>query len=70
MGCGILYRMVAERIGLSATLATRRTGSSPVVCTIMEWFKKINSAMLAPWHGADGHLCFRTASKTWRLAGG
>ena len=25
MGCGILYRMVAERIGLSATLATRRT---------------------------------------------
>ena len=26
MGCGILYRMVAERIGLSATLATRRTG--------------------------------------------
>jgi len=24
MGCGILYRMVAERIGLSATLATRR----------------------------------------------
>ena len=27
MGCGILYRMVAERIGLSATLATHRTGS-------------------------------------------
>ena len=26
MGCGILYRMVAERIGLGATLATRRTG--------------------------------------------
>ncbi len=25
MGCGILYRMVAERIGLGATLATRRT---------------------------------------------
>jgi hypothetical protein len=25
MGCGILYRMVAERIKLSATLATRRT---------------------------------------------
>ncbi len=26
MGCGILYRMVAEQIGLRATLATRRTG--------------------------------------------
>jgi hypothetical protein len=26
MGCGILYRMVAERIGLSATLTTRRRG--------------------------------------------
>jgi hypothetical protein len=26
MGCGILYRMVEEQIGLSATLATRRTG--------------------------------------------
>jgi hypothetical protein len=25
MGCGILYRMVVERNGLSATLATRRT---------------------------------------------
>ncbi len=25
---------------------------------------KINSTMLAPWHGADGHPCFRTASKT------
>jgi hypothetical protein len=25
MGCGILYRMVAEQIGLRATLATRRT---------------------------------------------
>ena len=24
--------------------------------------------MLAPWYGADGHPCFRTASKTWRLA--
>jgi len=31
MGCGILYRMVAERIGLSATLATRRTVASDVV---------------------------------------
>jgi hypothetical protein len=28
------------------------------------------SAMVAPWHGADGHPCFRTASKTWRLAVG
>ena len=27
------------------------------------------SAMLAPWHGADGHPCFRS-SKTWRLAVG
>jgi hypothetical protein len=26
MGCGILYRMLAERVGLCATLATRRTG--------------------------------------------
>jgi hypothetical protein len=26
MGCGILYRMVAEWIGLCAMLATRRTG--------------------------------------------
>jgi hypothetical protein len=26
MGCGILYRMVAERIELCAMLATRRTG--------------------------------------------
>jgi hypothetical protein len=28
------------------------------------------STMVAPWHGADGHPCFRTASKTWRLAVG
>jgi hypothetical protein len=27
MGCGILYRMLAEQIGLCATLATRRTDS-------------------------------------------
>ena len=26
--------------------------------------------MLAPWHGADGHLCFKTASNSWCLAGG
>jgi hypothetical protein len=26
MGCGILYRMSAEWVGLCATLATRRTG--------------------------------------------
>ncbi len=28
MGCGILYWMLAEQIGLCATLATRRTGVS------------------------------------------
>ena len=31
-------------------------------------FKLFFSAMVAPWHGADGHPCFRTVSKTWRLA--
>ncbi len=30
MGCGILYRMLAEQIGLCATLATRRTGLTHV----------------------------------------
>ena len=36
MGCGILYRMVAERIGLSATLAVRMSdcvqGIEPCEC--------------------------------------
>ncbi len=31
MGCGILYRMVAEQIGLCATLAMRRTDVHSVV---------------------------------------
>jgi hypothetical protein len=34
MGCGILYRMVAERIGLSATLATRRTIQRGETCAL------------------------------------
>jgi hypothetical protein len=37
MGCGILYRMVAERIGLCATLATRRTNTTPVPDNVREW---------------------------------
>jgi hypothetical protein len=28
------------------------------------------SAFVGAWHGANGHLCFKTASKTWRLASG
>jgi hypothetical protein len=32
MGCGILYRMVVEQIGLRATLATRRMGSVCLAC--------------------------------------
>ena len=35
MGCGILYRMVAEQIGLSATLATRRTVPNAFVQTVV-----------------------------------
>ena len=37
MGCGILYRMVAERFGLSATLATRRTDKLRVRVLWEEW---------------------------------
>ncbi len=36
MGCGILYRMVAEQIGLCAMLATRRTDHLSVcVCVFL-----------------------------------
>ena len=37
MGCGILYRMVAERIGLGATLATRRTDFTALAHVRTEW---------------------------------
>jgi hypothetical protein len=35
MGCGILYRMVAEQIGLGATLATRRTRMASIAIIVM-----------------------------------
>ncbi len=34
MGCGILYRMVAEQIGLRATLATCRTAVGSVLLVL------------------------------------
>jgi hypothetical protein len=39
MGCSILFKMVTEWIGLSATLATRRMGHDGSVCvlTVVEW---------------------------------
>jgi hypothetical protein len=37
MGWGILYRMVAELIGLSATLVTRRTNRRQLQKPMEEW---------------------------------
>ncbi len=38
MECGILYRMVAEQIGLRATLATHRMDHGGVQVLCCEWF--------------------------------
>jgi hypothetical protein len=44
MGCGILYRIMAEQFGLCATLATRRTAKNVerVICEYVDGYN--NSA--------------------------
>jgi hypothetical protein len=66
----LLCEMHRHQVGGGNTIAQLSTHTHITTVDTGVVLNYFFSAMVAPWHGADGHPCFRTASKTWRLAVG